>query len=583
MATRPDNHITGDSAFRKISDVLIPEEWTISKPDSDYGLDMLVEVVINSTTTGKYIFIQSKGTLSSSRNGVISYPMSVERIKDYYEIELPVLFVFYSKAENKFWGRWMNWLYLSLTPRQKKQKSLTLKFTSDNLIDVDYLRRIGPYLNNTITNRVSLCCESLPDAFKRFHNKLFSVSLCFLGNDITDDSHLTFESIVLSYEGTPQKGVIALSSKGRTFRIPIDLDSYEFLYLPSIKQEDCPDCFLDSVCIIAFLCSRYSAKCLDYVLSNPRQKALDWISLDEWMEFIYQLPYESINKVSGLFDVSLQSQHDDIAQSIMIVLLKASIEHEGLRSLYQQLLLRYLQCDREDGFKGNMYYNLANSMRDVDLYESISLYMRAVKYEPTYRKTFYWWEEVGGVLYLTEHFYCAEQFYKKARQLSSELCREDIGILISDCLVCQGKTKEALDEERSFFNTLNVVPSRIHLKTMITEIMDSQGIGVLDSDYWFNHGISASEKRNHKESLKCFLYAWRLNDGDIEALVNAFFEACSISDLVKAAFILDILRKQSPENGYRMIVSSILSNTEPNNEADEFLDTIRNILIEDIL
>lgn len=577
MAVRPDNHITGDSAIRKISDVLIPEEWTISKSDSDYGLDMLVEVVLDSTTTGKHFFIQSKGTLASSCNGVISYPMSVERIKDYHEIELPVLFVYYSKAENKFWGRWMNWLYLSLTPRQKKQKSLTLKFTSDNLIDVDYLRRIGPYLNNTITNRVSLRCESLPDDFKRFHNKLLSVSHRFLGSVITDDSHLTFESIVLSYEGTPQKGVIALSSKGKTFKIPIDLDSYEFLYLPSIKHEDCPDCFLDSVCIIAFLCSRYSAMCLDYVLSNPRQKALDSVSLDEWMEFIYQLPNESINKILGLFDASLQSQHDDIAQSIMIAVLKASIEHEGLRSLYKQLLLRYLQCDREDGFKGNLCYNLANSMRDVDLYESISLYMRAVKYEPTYREMFYWWEEVGGVLYLTEHYYCAEQFYKKARHLSNELCREDLGILISDCLVCQGRIKEALNEERNYLNTVNVVTSRIHLKTMITEIMDSQGIGVLDSDHWFNHGISASKEGNHKESLKYFLYAWRLNDGDIEALVNAFFEAFNVSDTVKAAFVLDVLREQSPENSYRMIVSTVLSNTNPNSTVDGFLDSINSL------
>ncbi len=42
MALRPDNHITGDKAIRKISDRLIPDEWTISIPDSDYGLDMHV-------------------------------------------------------------------------------------------------------------------------------------------------------------------------------------------------------------------------------------------------------------------------------------------------------------------------------------------------------------------------------------------------------------------------------------------------------------------------------------------------------------------------------------------------------------
>ena len=77
MAIRPDNHITGDKAVRKISDKLIPEEWTISIPESDYGLDMLIEVVHNNQTTGRLFFIQSKGTMESSENGYITYSMDV--------------------------------------------------------------------------------------------------------------------------------------------------------------------------------------------------------------------------------------------------------------------------------------------------------------------------------------------------------------------------------------------------------------------------------------------------------------------------------------------------------------------------
>ena len=95
MAIRPDNHITGDKAVRKISDKLIPEEWTISIPESDYGLDMLIEVVHNNQTTGRLFFIQSKGTIESSENGYITYSMDVSRIEDYSKMELPVLFVYY--------------------------------------------------------------------------------------------------------------------------------------------------------------------------------------------------------------------------------------------------------------------------------------------------------------------------------------------------------------------------------------------------------------------------------------------------------------------------------------------------------
>ena len=126
MAVRPDNHITGDIAVRNISNKLIPEEWTISTPQSDYGLDMLIEVVNENMTTGKFFFIQSTGTINSSQNDLISYSLEVERIKDYNKIDIPVLFVYYSKSDNKFWGRWMNSVYDTLTDKQKQQKKVVL-------------------------------------------------------------------------------------------------------------------------------------------------------------------------------------------------------------------------------------------------------------------------------------------------------------------------------------------------------------------------------------------------------------------------------------------------------------------------
>ena len=578
MAIRPDNHITGDYAIRKIKSALIPEEWTISTPEADYGLDMLIEVVIDNTTTGKFFFIQSKGTLDSSRNGIITYSMDVERIKDYQKVELPVLFVYYSKPENKFWGRWMNCLYLSLTPRQREQQTVTLTFTSRNAIDVDYLRSIGAFLDSSITSRLSLLSDIKNDEFIRFHHRFFSLSQQFLGSIITDDSHLTCESISLSYEGTPQNGFITLSFHGETNKIPTDLISCDFLYYQSVKQEDCPECVLDAIYVTAFFCSKYSSKCLEYILTNPRKKALDYISLGKWQEFLSLLPLESLNKANGLFEIAVRDHHEDIAQSILIVVFSASIDNPRLQSLYRELLSYYLKNEQEGESKGNICYSLANSMRSANLYESLSLYMRAVRIEPMYRKMYYWWQEVGGVLYLTGHFYFAEHFYKKARKISKIECREDIGILISDCLICQGKIKNTIIEEQDYINNSEgSISSRILLKSIITESMDDQEIKDFTPIFWFNHGITTSKEGNHSEALKCFLYAWRLNDGDIESLVNAFFEAYIIHDTVKVAYILNTIREQSPDEGYRMIVSAILSNKIPLNIANGVLDGLKRL------
>lgn len=50
-------------------------------------------------------------------------------------------------------------------------------------------------------------------------------------------------------------------------------------------------------------------------------------------------------------------------------------------------------------------------------------------------------------------------------------------------------------------------------------MMDQIGNQVFDSVYWFNLGISYSREGEFKESMNAFLIAWRLCDGDLEALI----------------------------------------------------------------
>ena len=367
-----------------------------------------------------------------------------------------------------------------------------------------------------------------------------------------------------------------LSFCGETINIPTDLISCDFLYLPLVKQEDCPDCVLDAIYLIAFFCSKYSSNCLEYVLTNPRKKALDYISLGKWQEFLSLLPLESINRVARIFEIAVQDFHDDLAQSILMVVFSASIDHHELQSLYRDFLLHYLRNRHKD--KGCLCYNLANLMQSENLYESLSLYMRAAKFEPMYRKMYYWWQEVGGVLYLTRHYSFAEHFYKKARKISKNECREDIGILISDCLICQGKIIDAKKAEQDYINNSEgSISSRILLKSIITESMDNQGIKVFVPVFWYNQGITASREGNHSEALRCFLYAWRLDDGDIESLVNAFFEAYNNHETVKTAHILNTIREQFPDDGYRMIVSAFLSNGIPLNIVNGVLDELKSL------
>lgn len=57
-----------------------------------------------------------------------------------------------------------------------------------------------------------------------------------------------------------------------------------------------------------------------------------------------------------------------------------------------------------------------------------------------------------------------------------------------------------------------------------------------------------------------FLFAWRLYDGDAEALANAFIQAFNAYDLNMASLILLVIQEQFPEKGYKHLVSTLLNN-----------------------
>ena len=582
MASRPYNHITGDSAVRKIASDLIPEEWTISIPDSDYGLDMLVEVVRDNKTTGKQFFIQSKGTTEPSHEGAISFSMNLDRIKDYSEIELPVLFVYYSKTECKFWGRWMNSLYKTLTEEQKGQGTISLRFFPENVIDVDYMRSIGNDIIPSITNGISLVCDNVSELFSRFHAQVVATAKRLIGSDILRDNRLSCKTIQLSYRGTLQDGFVEIRSGDVYASIPLRLPSMDILYYPPLAREECPQCVLKIIYTIALFSSSISSQSFDYALAFPQKEALDDIPDEVWLDLLNRVRVEDVYKVQRLFDLAIQTNRDDLAQYVLLVVFAQISKSHKIKVFYNSLLSHYLESEKDESSKSCICYNLANSIRQIDCREAFDLYIYAIRYEPFYRKLFYWWEEVGGVLYLTDHYSFAELFYKHARKLSPNECREDIGILIADCQICQGKIKEALSEESFFIDAHKNISSSILLKSLVTELMDKRGVQVFDPVYWFNQGVSYSREGNHKESMNAFLFAWRLYDGDLEALVNAFIESYNYKEETKMALILSAIRDQAPEEGYKKIVSILVSNSNGNPSIGVSLDALKSVFLQKV-
>lgn len=71
-----------------------------------------------------------------------------------------------------------------------------------------------------------------------------------------------------------------------------------------------------------------------------------------------------------------------------------------------------------------------------------------------------------------------------------------------------------------------------------------------------------------------------MNDGDIEALTNAFIQALNVMDINKLFIILKTIREISPDCGYKYVVSTFLSNMD-SDRFDKVSDKIKELFYSD--
>ena len=126
-------------------------------------------------------------------------------------------------------------------------------------------------------------------------------------------------------------------------------------------------------------------------------------------------------------------------------------------------------------------------------------------------------------------------------------------------------------------DTQDKISASIRLKMIVTDMMTSQNVDKFDRIYWYNLGITASQNNKFSEALSCFLFSWRLYDGDIEALAIAFIQAFNVYEMNMALLILMVIRECFPKQGYKHLVSIILSNGS-NEKIEKMIDFIQMVL-----
>ena len=574
MAIRNQNHIIGDKAVRKISDLLIPEEWTISIPDADYGLDMLVEIVNDNRTTGKFFFVQCKGTDNSPRNGKIDYRIDIAHLKDYSEITLPILFVIYSRSENKFWGCWINSLYNYLSDKEKHRKTWKITFRESDNITVDSLRAINEVFSLDIVRSITIRTNGIStDGISRLHKQIQSLVQSEIDSYISEGDKLSIMNVDLTYNGDIDNGYVVVSFRNTSITIPVVIESKAYLFLNPVSISDSPTSVKEIIMSIAVLSSVVSEKSIEYVLNNISNSSISNISEDIWAGFIMKIPSRMFDKLMTVFNLFVQEEQLFLAQLVMMKVFACD------KALYPHLLQQFINEVKDDSMKGCLYYNLANNLRQEDrMNDSISCYLKARKYEPDYLNRNYWWKELAGVMFVSGHPRFAELFYKKAISLSAEEEKENLPLLLSDCLVVQGKYREACDIETSYLSNMTIKPDNIDyilLKADVTRKMFIQIEGPQINSQLFNEGISLSKAGEYKKACYSFLFAWRINETDLEALTSAFISSLNSGDSSLTINIMKTIKCLYPKEGYNQIVKSIIGESwELTNGHNDALDSL---------
>lgn len=552
MAKRTISQIIGDTAIYKIKSILIPHSWIVNNQTNDYGLDLNVEICINGCTTGKFFFIQSKGTSQSSSEGRISYQMLVERLLDYSRVPIPVLLLYYSETEDTFWGMWVNDVYNHLTEEQKNQKEYTIHFDKDNIIDTEYLESIGESVQNKVAYYYDVRTNS--DSQNLLHQQIYKLLDTQFPDKFSYAARLASNKIFIEYHTTSRGLAVTIIDTENKIDLPPMPVEDAFLWYPNVYLEEAPLLVQIIVAILGLMHYEKGNVAIDSMLHSNElvENILPLIPQEFW--FIWAQSTSIVNSeiIENVFSIAVD-KNADAKEAIFLSLFLRSEQDKDVSVLLEKLMRIMIDKAVTPQARGHAYYNLANYIRRKNFHEAGILYCKAARHFPSYKEIDYWWKELAGILFITGHYYFSEQFYKRALALlkdnTEKMC--DIILLLADTCLYQGKIDIAQEWLSKYFDIHykqgKSVPFKVFLLSKSYELYkckQTKGKFLYKlGDEWYNSGIKNQYNGEYGEAMEDFLIAWAYNTNDSEAIKNAFVMSMNAGNLNMASYILSVIKE----------------------------------------
>ncbi|GAB3533092.1 hypothetical protein GCM10027443_17880 [Pontibacter brevis] len=141
---RHNNHIL-ETESSKFFNSQVPNDWYVDKPEHDYGIDYVVNIVTNNQVTGLSFSVQLKSKIKEKSDDFTIISLKHSTLGLYHTKLEPVLLVSYVQEEKEAYWCWYNELEFDLTSSQKTYRIKIPKANKLSKIDWD---SISKYVQN---------------------------------------------------------------------------------------------------------------------------------------------------------------------------------------------------------------------------------------------------------------------------------------------------------------------------------------------------------------------------------------------------------------------------------------------------
>ncbi|MFX4283985.1 DUF4365 domain-containing protein [Aliarcobacter butzleri] len=575
---RPEQHIT-ETKSQRIFENIIPLDWVCRDIKPDYGIDFLVEIFEEGESTGKTFFVQLKGSTQKISNNTFEKQFTIDNLKYYNSLVLPVLIVCVSVETEQVWGIWSNNL-LNSKKIKDNQKTINLLLDEKFIINEIFFKNISNKLKNldkigisiNINNEIEqLLNQNIINWLSEFYSDTVSTTFNNLPYHL-EISYITIENDNIKININLEHSSKEIIVNNLTIDEP-------FLYKPKFDKSIVNDFNKDILFAIAIELAKYDIKG----------------SLNVLIQIINKLDLSDHNKYFMLDPLGLLVLAKEKNELYLFNNFVKKIIELNLYDLFfffdfayftieSPILLNYrienltniIDKKIENALTGTCHYNLGNIYKGMtNINEAIYHYFKARKIYPEYLKRNYWWREVAGLLFVKSHYHWSEIFYKKSLESFTELRKDNyyrlekedskevylVKALIGDCLFFQSKFKEATiffeeylkfnkhhDEEWVLKNITCIQLMNSDLNDVkfnkknsmklfedgYKEIDNKKAINIfkkalkqnpLNALVWFNLGSRFDKEKQFDESLFAFLITGLIQEWDKEAQFNTLMVA----------------------------------------------------------